>query len=257
MGGSFRASRAMGALHANLMSAIENATLTPETEDLGAARPTKSGPAPVSSGLCGARVEFPRDKCICQLVEEQVQRTPSATALICGGERLTYSELNGRANQVAHRLRRLGVGPGVLVGLFMERSFELVIGLLGILKSGGAYVPIDPVYPKDRIAFMLEDADVKVLVTQPKLEGLLPRHAATVLPLVAEESRFPSDRDENPLPTAGPDDLAYVMFTSGSTGKPKGALVTHHNVVRLLRATEGLVSFQLCRRVDPVPLPRF
>jgi len=175
--------------------------------------------------------------------EEQAARTPDARALSCEGTHLTYRELNGRANQVAHRLRKLGVGPEVLVGLFMERSAELVIGLMAILKAGGAYVPIDPVYPKERIAFMLEDADVKVLLIQPRLEPLLPRHTAKVVPLGAGAPGFDSERDTNPPPAAGPDDLAYVMFTSGSTGKPKGVLVTHHNVVRLMRATEGWFHF--------------
>ena len=225
------------------MTKIEIASLAPDPGAIGVARAANNEPSPQLVGLNNTRVGFPRDKCIHQLVEEQVQRTPNATAVIFENERLTYRELNGRANQVAHRLRKLGVGPDVLVGLFMERNAELVIGLLAILKAGGAYVPIDPVYPKDRIAFMLEDADVKVLLTQPKLEPLLPRHPAKVLLLHAESPGFESEPNTNPPPSAGPDDLAYVMFTSGSTGRPKGVLVTHFNVVRLMQATEGWFHF--------------
>jgi amino acid adenylation domain-containing protein len=227
----------------NLMTTLENVTLASETGATGVTLAPNNGPAQVFAGLNTTPVEFPRNKCIHQLIEEQVQRTPNATAVIFENERLTYHELNGRANQVAHRLRRLGVGPNVLVGLFMERSAELVIGLVAILKAGGAYVPIDPIYPKERIAFMLEDADVKVLLTQPKLEPRLPRHPANVLPLHSDALGFESERDTNPPPSAGPDDLAYVMFTSGSTGKPKGVLVTHYNVVRLLQATESWFHF--------------
>jgi non-ribosomal peptide synthetase component F len=185
------------------MTTIENETLAPETGSNGVARAANNKPTPMFVGLNNTRIEFPRDKCIHQIIEEQVRRTPNATAVIFENERLTYRELNGRANQVAHRLRKLGVGPDVLVGLFMERNAELVIGLLAILKAGGAYVPIDPVYPKDRIAFMLEDADVKVLLTQPTLEPLLPRHPAKVLLLHAEAPGFESERDTNPPPSAG------------------------------------------------------
>lgn len=230
-------------LRTNFMTTIENVTIAMKARALGVTHPANNESAQPFVGLNNTHVDFPRHNCIHQIFEEQVQRTPNATAVIFENERLTYCELNGRANQVAHRLRKLGVGPDVLVGLFMERSAELVIGLLAILKAGGAYVPIDPVYPKDRIAFMLEDAEVKVLLTQPKLEPLLPRHPAKVLLLQAGAPGFESEPETNPPPAAGPDDLAYVMFTSGSTGRPKGVLVTHFNVVRLMQATEDWFHF--------------
>ena len=231
-------------LRTNLMTTIENAMLAPETGASGGARAANSDSAQLLVAPHNTRGDFPGNKCIHQLIEEQARRTPNATAVIFEHERLDYQELNRRANQVAHRLKKLGVGPDVLVGLFMERSAELVIGLIAILKAGGAYVPIDPVYPKDRIAFMLEDANVNVLLTEPKLEPLLPHHPAKVLLLHAETRAFEFERDTNPPPSADPADLAYVMFTSGSTGKPKGVSVTHHNVVRLMQATEGLFHFE-------------
>jgi amino acid adenylation domain-containing protein len=226
------------------MTRIEKPMLAPETGAIGGARAANSQRAPLFVGLNRTRVESPRNQCIHQLIEEQVRRTPNETAVIFENERLNYRELNGRANQVAHRLKKLGVGPDVLVGVFMERSAHLVIGLLAVLKAGGAYVPIDPVYPQERIAFMLEDAEVKVLLTEPKLEPLLPRHPAKVLLLDTEARGFESERDTNPPPSGDPGDLAYVMFTSGSTGRPKGVLVTHHNVVRLMQATEAWFHFE-------------
>ena len=121
--------------------------------------------------------DYPVDQCLHQLVEQQVGRTPEAVAVVFGGESLTYRELNARANQLAHHLRTLGVGPDSLVGVCAERSLEMVVGLLGTLKAGGAYVPLDPEYPKDRLAFMMQDADVPVLLTQERLTASLPAHA--------------------------------------------------------------------------------
>ena len=113
--------------------------------------------------------DYPKDKCIHELFEEQAKQTPDATGVNFEGQRLTYRELNTKANQLAHHLQRLGVGPGRLVGICLERSLEMVIGLLGILKAGGAYVPLDPSYPRERLAFMLEDAEISVLLTQERL----------------------------------------------------------------------------------------
>jgi non-ribosomal peptide synthetase component F len=120
--------------------------------------------------------DYPIDQCLHQLVEQQVSRTPEAVAVVFGGQALSYRELNARANQLAHHLRALGVGPDSLVGVCAERSLEMVVGLLGTLKAGGAYVPLDPEYPKDRLAFMMQDADVPVLLTQERLTASLPAH---------------------------------------------------------------------------------
>src|SRR5205807_1352517 len=127
------------------------------------------------------QLSYPKDQCVYQLFEAQVERTPDAVAVIFEEQQLTYHELNVRANQLAHHLRTLGVGPEVLVGLCMERCLEMVVGLLGILKAGGAYVPLDPSYPAERIAFMLTDAQAPVLITQQHLTEHLPPHHAQVV----------------------------------------------------------------------------
>ncbi len=159
------------------------------------------------------------------------------------GKHFTYAELNRRANQVAHHLRALGVKPGTLVGLFVERSFEMVVGILGILKSGGAYLPIDPVYPKDRLSFMLEDAAAPILLTQSSLASELPEHQMKVIYFDKDHAELDRQLETNLPPNSAPDDLAYVIYTSGSTGKPKGTRVTHYNVVRLMQATEKWYGF--------------
>jgi len=179
-----------------------------------------------------------------KLFEAQVERRPNAVALTCDGRSLTYAELNAEANRIARELIELGVMPGTLVGLCLERTNELVIALLAILKAGGAYLPIDLAYPADRLAFMLEDANAPVLLTQISLVGKLPQTPARVL-CVDEILARPSAAEElENLPTeAGPDDMAYVIYTSGTTGKPKGTQITHRNVVRLLSNTEHWYEF--------------
>ena len=152
------------------------------------------------------RVEVPKRRTIREWIETQVESTPDGVALTCEGTDLTYRELNHRANQVAHHLKKLGVGPDVLVGVFLERSIELVVGLLGILKAGGAYLPLDAVYPKDRIAFMLEDADVPVLLTQSTLAAQLPDHRSDFATSVPE-----------PAPRPGPGWVDAPMCQSRST----------------------------------------
>ncbi|HEY1376845.1 MAG TPA: AMP-binding protein, partial [Gemmataceae bacterium] len=172
--------------------------------------------------------------CVQELFEAQVARTPQAVAVVAGADRLTYHDLNGRANRLAHRLRRFGVGPDVLVGLCMTRSPEMVVGLLGVLKAGGAYVPLDPTYPKDRLAFMLADTRAPVLLTQPPLLLSLPAHAARVVCLDPDCGAVAAERDDDPPRSAGPDDLAYVIYTSGSTGRPKGVMVPHRALANYL-----------------------
>ena len=174
----------------------------------------------------------------------QAARTPEAVALAYEEQRLTYRALNERANQLAHHLRGLGVGPDVLVGLCVERSLELVVGVLGILKAGGAYVPLDPAYPAERLAFMLEDSRAPVVLTQSRLRADLPASAAHIVCLDgAEKAALAAQPTTDPPGGGSAANLAYVIYTSGSTGKPKGALVTQHNVVRLMQATEGWFHF--------------
>ena len=177
---------------------------------------------------------YPRDKCIHQLFEAQVERTPDAVAAVFGKEYLTYRELDSKANQLAHYLQQLGVGPEVLVGLCVERSLEMVVGLLGILKAGGAYVPLDPAFPSKRIAFMLEDAQAPVLVTQQHLLSQLPTHGTRAVCLDADAALLAQQGEDNPLSELTPDYLAYVIYTSGSTGRPKGVQILHRAVVNFL-----------------------
>jgi len=171
------------------------------------------------------RSDYPHERCVHELFEAQVAGRPDAVAVVFGQERLTYRELNCRSNQLAHRLRSLGVGPEVLVGILMERSFEMVVGLLGVLKAGGAYVPLDPGYPRERLAFMLSDARVSVLLTQKRLRGVLPEHGTRVLCLDSDWRKIAEECEDNPVSGVRPENLAYVIYTSGSTGRPKGVMI--------------------------------
>ncbi len=183
------------------------------------------------------QADYP-DRCIHQLFEEQVQRTPDAVAVVFGNEQLTYYELNCRANQLAHYLKSLGVGAEVLVGLCVERSLEMVMGLLGILKAGGAYVPLDPEYPQERLSFMLEDTQLSVLLTQEKLVNKLGARKACVICLDSNWDIIDQQTQQNPTTSIKAQDLAYVMYTSGSTGQPKGVSIAHQGVVRLVKEND-------------------
>ena len=187
--------------------------------------------------------EFAVDECLHELFESQVRLTPEAVAVSYEAERLSYRELNERANQLAHRLRELGVGPEVPVALCLERSLEMVVGILGVLKAGGAYVPLDPLYPRERLALILSDADAPVLLTQQRLLDLLPPSGVRVLCIDADWSDIALRKSDNPASQATPEQTAYIIYTSGSTGKPKGTLVTHANVTRLFKAADPLFKF--------------
>ena len=178
--------------------------------------------------------DYPSDKCIHQLFEEQVKRTPDAVAVVCSEQKLTYNELNCRANQLAHYLRKLGVKPEELVGICLERSLDMIVGLLAILKVGGAYVPIDPDYPQERISFMLQDTQVKIILTCESLQNSLPNHQAIVICLDKDWPQINQTSQENLNSAVSAANLAYVIYTSGSTGKPKGVEVIHRSVNRLL-----------------------
>ncbi|MEH2088955.1 non-ribosomal peptide synthetase [Nostoc sp.] len=180
------------------------------------------------------QTDYLQDKCIHQLFEEQVERTPDSVAVVFENQQLTYHQLNCRANQLAYYLRSLGVGADVLVGICVERSLEMVVGLLGILKAGGAYVPLDPDYPQDRLTFMLEDAQAPVLLTQQQLLKKLPQHQAQVVCLDTDWQSVSQLSQENPITGVQDSNLAYVIYTSGSTGKPKGAMNTHLGIYNRL-----------------------
>lgn len=169
-----------------------------------------------------------------ELFAAQVERTPNAIAVTFEQQKITYQELNARANQLAHYLQTQGVKLETLVGVCVERSLEMVVCLLGILKAGGAYVPIDPEYPQERIAYMLEDSQVKVLITQEKLLNEIPQHQAHTICIDTEWDKIFTQPNINPHSDVKPDNLAYVIYTSGSTGKPKGAMNTHKGICNRL-----------------------
>lgn len=179
---------------------------------------------------------YPRERCIHDLFAEQVLRNPKAVALRFNKSEVTYDSLNKRANQLAHYLRKQAVGPEVIVGLAVDRSVEMIVGLLAILKAGGTYLPLDASYPQERLAFMIKQAGARIILTQKHLRELLPASDATIITL-DDNADVASESDQNPANTSGPENLAYVIYTSGSTGEPKGACITHRNVVRLVKET--------------------
>jgi amino acid adenylation domain-containing protein len=191
------------------------------------------------------RAEYPHKRCFHELFEDQAARTPDATAIVFRGQSLSYEQLNRRANRLAHHLRSLGVGPETLVGLCVERSLEMVIGLLAILKSGGAYLPLDPAFPSERLAFILQDAKVPVLITQESLLGNLPVQANQfrAVCIDAELSSFKGESEFDLRQLSSTEDLAYVLYTSGSTGKPKGVQIPHRALVNFLWSMASAPGF--------------
>ncbi|OUL26116.1 non-ribosomal peptide synthetase [Nostoc sp. 106C] len=183
------------------------------------------------------QTEYPKDKCIHQLFEEQVEKTPDAIAVVFKGKQLTYQELNQRANQLAHYLRKLNIKAEVPVAICLERSLEMIISILAILKAGGVYVPIDHTYPSERLAWMLEDIQTPVLLTQKNLLTKLPQFQVKVVCLDREKETISQENNINLVTEINPQNLAYVMYTSGSTGTPKGVSVIHQGVVRLVQET--------------------
>lgn len=187
-------------------------------------------------------VDYPREQTIVGLFAEQVARTPEATALVFEDQELTYAALEARAEALARRLRALGAGPDVLIGICVERSLDMLVGLLGILKSGAAYLPLDPAYPKERLAFMLQDSQAPVLVTQGALLPRVPNHQAAVVCVDAEEPAPEVSAAPAGPAAPTPDALAYVLYTSGSTGNPKGVMVTHRNVVNFFAGMDRVLG---------------
>jgi amino acid adenylation domain-containing protein len=193
--------------------------------------------------------EYPPDESLHAMFEMQSRRTPEAVAVIRGRERLTYGELDARANQVAHLLREMGVGPETFVGIYTERAAEMLVGILGVLKAGGAYVPIDRTYPRERVKLMLADANVLVLLTEEALLESLPESDALTICLDRDWGMVSAQSRERLASGVLVDNLAYVIYTSGSTGRPKGVAITHRSAATMLRWAQETYSPEQLRGV--------
>ena len=177
---------------------------------------------------------YPLEHCLHELIEKQVERNPDAEAVCFEGVNLCYSELNERSNRCGHYLREMGIGPGKIVGVLMERSIEMIVSLLGILKSGGFYLPLDPHYPKERLNLILEDTQVSILLTQSQFKDRLNEFDGTTLDLDENWSYLAKEPKTNLENLSGPNDLAYLIYTSGSTGKPNGCMISHKAICNRL-----------------------
>jgi amino acid adenylation domain-containing protein len=200
---------------------------------------------------------YPQDAYVPHLIARQAASTPDTVALVAGDQLLTYRELNHRANQLARHLRALGIQPNDLVGLCIERSLDMVVGLLGILKAGGAYVPLDPSYPAERLAFMLEDSQVHVLVTQAHLAARLPAQGARIICLDRDAASLSQHSVDELEVTVTASDMAYIIYTSGSTGRPKGVQITHGSLLNLVFWHQRVFAVTAADRATQLTSPAF
>ena len=190
------------------------------------------------------KAHYPHQLCVHTIIEDQIERTPDAVAIVFENQHLTYAELNRQANQLAHYLRTLGVGPDQKVGLYMERSLDLVVSLLAILKAGAAYVPLDPTYPEDRITFMVKDAEASVLLTHSQLASKLTGTQAHQLCIDEDKAAITRQPMNNVHSSVQPHNLIYMIYTSGSTGKPKGVMVEHRNVMNFFTGMDAHIPHE-------------
>jgi fengycin family lipopeptide synthetase B len=191
----------------------------------------------------GVTTSLTREECIHRVFEERVRCSPKATVLTFENSNFSYEDLNERANRLAHYLLSLGAEPEVRIGICAERSLDLVVSILAILKAGCAYVPLDPAYPRDRLSYIIEDSQVSLLLTQASLLDQLPPISTTVVCIDRDWNEIAQQPGSNPITTASAANLAYIIYTSGSTGRPKGVMVTHGNVLRLFQCTEPWFKF--------------
>ncbi|HEX2090823.1 MAG TPA: AMP-binding protein, partial [Longimicrobiaceae bacterium] len=235
--------RVCAMVHRALEGLVEALERAPESAVSGVAVLPEAERVQVVEEWNATGAAYPAESCIHELFEAQAERTPDAVAVVCEGRSLSYAELDARANRLAHHLRRLGVGPEVRAGIFLERGVEMVVSILAVLKAGGAYVPLDPGYPAERLAFTLEDSGATVLLTQQGLRTILP--AAPGVRVVSLEDAAPRvarERSTSPGGGATPRSLAYLIYTSGSTGVPKGVAIEHGSTVALLSWAAGVYS---------------
>jgi len=187
-------------------------------------------------------VDYPQDICVHDLFARQVDRRPDATALIFEDRELSYAELDERANRLANHLQSMGLGPDSFVGIYVERSFDMMVSILGVQKAGGAYVPLDPNYPSDRIALMIEDSGAAIVLTQTHLISTLPEHQAQIVCVDVESPEMAQQPTTRPSSGTTPSNLAYMIYTSGSTGRPKGVKVEHRNVVNFFTGMDRVID---------------
>ncbi len=228
-------------LVAHLQTLLEAVVADPDSRIADIPILTKRETEELVFGWNATAADYPCTLCLHQVFERQVERSPQAVAVAFDDHSLTYAQLNERANQLAHYLQRRGVGPGNLAGIYVDRSLDMIIGLLAIQKAGAAYVPLDPAYPAERIAFMLEDAQVPVLLTQEALASSIPDQSSGILCLDRDQHLWVGENTSNPVNQVTPENLVYVIFTSGSTGRPKGVQVPHRAVVNLLTSMGNIL----------------
>src|SRR5580700_6791984 len=212
--------------------------MIPEPQPISAVRTTSFVLPELVQSWNATHTAYPREASVAELFADIAAGSPDSIAVSFVSQQLSYGELNVRANRLAHRLRRMGVGAETLVGCCIERSLDLIVGLVAILKAGGAYVPLDPSYPRERLDYLLKDTNTPVMLTQKSLMTFVPADRSVKWVCVDDDyAPSPTDDDVNPALAGGPTSLAYLMYTSGSTGQPKGVMVENRAIVRLVRNT--------------------
>jgi amino acid adenylation domain-containing protein len=239
----------IGRMAAHFQTLLEGVVAHPEQSLAALPLLTEAERHQLLSEWNNTQADYPLDHCIHQRFEEQVERTPDANAVTYQQQKLTYRELNSKANQLAHYLIKQGVGPDLLVGICMERSLEMVIALLGTLKAGGAYVPLDPTLPSELLQFMCQDADVQLLLTQSKFVDMLLHQRVQSLCLDGQWDLLQEECDSNPQTSVQPEHLAYCIYTSGSTGRPKGVMIPHRAICNHMSWKLSTFAFQASDKI--------